>query len=945
MISPSEGRVPLVTVVMPAYNHERYVVEAIESVRSQSFPDWALVVIDDGSSDETLRVVREHVALVADDRIRVRTQSNRGAHATLNAGLGAAKSRYLAILNSDDRYAPDRLEQLVAVGEAAGGEIFVTTGVRLIDAEGEPHADHHWWRQMYDEIVQRWVSLRSHPDHPDVQTLLWGNFTVTTSNFFMSRSLWEAAGPFRPMRYVHDWEYALRVASSQPGAFRFLHDRASLDYRLHGRNTILGGALKNHVEASHMLRAFQKRWAGEGHLLTAAAIDRLHYLERFARHEHTRQLLERSRAGWVEQVDAQKAQREAERLQWQDEKARFEAMFDRRMRASRSWRITRPLRQAASIAREVRAATASIATSLRRTAAGILGRPDSGRGYREWLAAEAVMLASLRERAERIVEGLDARPLVSIVMPVHDTPPDFLRAAVFSVQAQWYPNWELCVCDDASTRADTIAVLASLERSDPKIRVTRRQAPGHVAVATNEAIGMARGDFVVFLDHDDEIAPHALLRLVQEHGARPELDFIYSDEDKIDPGGRRCLPLFKPGWSPALLWSQNYVGHLMFVRRSLLIDLGGLRPGTDGSQDHDLVLRLAHAGAKVAHLAEVLYHWRMHPGSTSSNRDAKPYAVAAAKEAVARHLQARYGPLFERVDEGEHAFVYVPRFRAPADTLVSIVIPTRDHAQMLSECIESIRDRTVSARFEIVVLDNGSREPQTRELFDRLRSDSGVRIVDADMPFNWSRLNNVGRRHARGQVLVFLNNDTLVISPDWLLRLAQHALLPDVATVGPMLLYPDGSIQHAGVVVGMGGWADHVFKGAAVAHYPSPFVSSAVSRNVLANTGACVAIEAKKFDQLGGFDEGFQVCGSDVDLGIRAHRAGLQNIYLPQVRLYHLESKTRTAHIPPGDFERSASRYAPYRLEGDPFFNPNLDPGSVTPAPRFPERALRALSA
>ncbi len=927
--SSRADHVPLVTVVMPAYNHARYVVEAIESVCSQTFEDWTLVVIDDGSTDETLRVVREHAAAVSDSRISVRTQSNAGSHATLNAGLNGARSRYLAILNSDDRYAPDRLEQLIGLGESEGSEIFITTGVRLIDADGAPVDGGHWWQRMYEENVQRWTSLRSHPDNPDVQALLWGNFTVTTSNFFMSRAVWERTGAFRPLRYVPDWDYVLRVASSNPAAFRFIPRQTSLDYRLHGSNTILGGALKNHVEASHVLRAFQKRWVSEGHLLTAAAIDRLHYLDRFARHEHTRQLLERNQAGWVEQLSAERARR--------DEPARL-------MRESRSWRLTRPLRWAAGIARDVRGALATTTGGIRRLTPGSLRRSASASGYHEWLEAESAMLAALREKAELIVCGLDATPLVSILMPVHDTPPDFLRAAVSSVQAQWYPNWELCVCDDASTRADTRAALESVERSNPKIRLSRREQPGHVALATNDALGMARGDFVVFLDHDDELAPHALLRLVQEHRARPELDFIYSDEDKIDASGRRCLPLFKPGWSPALLWSQNYVGHLMFVRRSLLLELGGLRPGTQGSQDHDLVLRLAETRARIAHLPEVLYHWRMHPGSTSSNRDSKPYASVAAKEAVARHLAVRYGPRFVGVDDGEHPFVYLPRFKAPADTLVSIVIPTRDHAAMLAECIDSIRRLTVSARFEIVVLDNGSREPRTRELFDALRADSRVRIVQADIPFNWSRLNNIGRQHALGQVLVFLNNDTLVISPDWLLRLSQHALLPDVATVGPMLLYPDGTIQHAGVVVGMGGWADHVFKGGAVVHFPSPFISSMVSRNVLANTGACVAIETAKFDQLGGFDEGFQICGSDVDLGIRAHRAGLQNIFLPQVRLHHLESKTRTAQIPTGDFERSAASYAPYRLEGDPYFNPNLDANLVTPTAKYPARALRALS-
>jgi GT2 family glycosyltransferase len=276
--------------------------------------------------------------------------------------------------------------------------------------------------------------------------------------------------------------------------------------------------------------------------------------------------------------------------------------------------------------------------------------------------------------------------------------------------------------------------------------------------------------------------------------------------------------------------------------------------------------------------------------------------------------------------------------------LVSIVIPTRDKADLLKACIRSIREKTQNSLYEIIVLDNGSTEEATNSLFKELVLDERIRIVLANIPFNWSRLNNIGRRHARGNVLVFLNNDTLVISPDWLQRLSEYALLPDVATVGPMLLYPDNTIQHAGVVVGMGGWADHVFKGEAAHHYPSPYISNMLPRNVLANTGACVAVATERFDQLGEFDESFEICGSDVELGIRAHKRGYQNIYLPTAKLYHLESKTRSAHVPAGDFEQSALKYAPYRLEGDPFFNPNLDLNCPTPCPLFPEPAPAANS-
>ena len=930
-ISPEDAdSVALVTVILPAYNHAKYVVEAMDSVRAQTFTRWELIVIDDGSTDDTWAVLQAYAAQHGDPRIRLLTQANAGSHATLNRGLAMARTPYLAILNSDDRYAPERLQRLVDTAQAAADEVFIVTGLRLIDGDGNFFPESYWWNAMYGDILQRWRAAQSSGVNPALQTLLWGNFTVSTSNFFMSRTLWQRLGPFKRLRYVPDWDYALRVAMEQPRAFQFLHDQALLEYRLHGRNTILGGALRNHAEAYHVLRTYQKKWAAAGQALPEHALDRLHYLARFIRHEHARQQLERQKLGWLEQVDALRLELDSARTaaaQWH--------ATAQGMQASRSWRLTVPLRKLAQVLRACRTGPRAVVRKL----AARWRRAQSGgvkTAYGQWLKAEASQLQGLHARAGMLINELPRRPLISIVMPVHDTPPHFLQAAVDSVQGQWYGHWELCICDDASSRADTRQRLQTLQDQSDKIKVTRRETAGHIVHATNDALALAQGEFVVFLDHDDVLAPQALLRLAQAINAPSAPDFIYSDEDKLDEQGRRCLPLFKPQWSPTLQWAQNYVGHIMCVRRAWLERLGGLLEGSQGSQDHDLVLRLAAQGAKIEHIPEVLYHWRIHAASTSASPQSKPYAHLAGRQAVARHLASRYGEQFDRVDDGDHAFVYQPRFRVPAGTVASIIIPTRDKADLLDACIQSIHRHTTGIAYEILVLDNGSTEPETQACFQRLTQDARVRVIAADIPFNWSRLNNIGRSHARGQVLVFLNNDTEIITPDWLVRLVEYALLPDVATVGALLLYPDRTIQHAGVVVGMGGWADHVFKGEPVQHYPTPFVSSVVPRNVLANTGACVAVATARFDALGGFDEAFEICGSDVELGIRAHKQGLLNVYLPAARLLHLESKTRSPHVPEVDFQQSALKYAPYRLEGDPFYNPNLDLSASTPRPRVP---------
>ncbi|UCE31983.1 MAG: glycosyltransferase, partial [Burkholderiales bacterium] len=824
--------------------------------------------------------------------------------------------------------------------------------------------------------------------------------------------------------------YALRAAIRKPGAFVFLHDRPLLEYRMHGANTILSGALRNHVEAAHVLRRAIAARHGAG---LRRPLARVRLLDRFVRkrmvweREQARNELavaaERERAvhgverdrlqaevgalraietALREQEAALRAQavelraqeqalrthRDALQAELERTHARLRTALEAevelaRVYASVSWEVTAPLRWAARklgqmplTARLLRGARRRAARIVRRYrpaqlppglraeaggagtgdpggqgtggpgAAGARGR-GSGAGarlsrhctpeYAMWLAAEEAALAGLIARAPQLVEAVAAPPKLSVLLPVHDTDPAMLEAAIDSVFAQAWPHWELCIVDDASTRAETVAVLARAAERSPQVRLATRTENGHIAVASNDALGLAGGEFVLLLDHDDLLAPHALLRMAQAIAAQPDADLLYSDEDKLDEHGLRCLPFFKPDWSPALALVQSYVGHLLCARRSLVEAVGGFRAGFEGSQDFDLVLRLSERARRIVHLPEVLYHWRMHAASTAAGTGAKPYAHEAGRRAVAEHLARRYPEPFDRVDDADHTFVYVPRFKLPADTLVSIVIPTRDRLELLAPCVDSILARSSWQRLEILILDNGSREPAT---LDWLRSgparDARIRVVAADMPFNWSRLNNLGAREARGQVLVFLNNDTEVVTPDWIERLAGWALLPDVGTVGARLHYPDGTIQHAGVVVGIGGWADHVFKGQRPEHWPSPYVSSLIDRNVTAVTGACMAVARAHFEALDGFDEAFEICGSDVDIGLRAHRQGLQNVYVAEAVLLHHESKTRGARVPENDFRQSELKYAPYRTEGDPFFNRNLSYQTPRPEPRYP---------
>jgi GT2 family glycosyltransferase len=531
---------------------------------------------------------------------------------------------------------------------------------------------------------------------------------------------------------------------------------------------------------------------------------------------------------------------------------------------------------------------------------------------------------------EPTVEVVAQGSLISVVMPTCDTPESFLREVIESVRAQSYVSWELCICDDASTLGHVKKMLADFASADQRIRVTYRQDRGGIASATNDALKLATGTYVAFLDHDDLLHFEALASAAATF-LRTDADIVYTDHDCITEEGTRRLPYFKPDWSLDLFLSQMYLGHLVIFRRELVAKLGGLRPEMDGSQDYDLVLRCLTEGAKIAHVPRVLYHWRQHSGSTSANADAKPYAHHAGRSAIQSYLD-RVRPGAQAKD-GAFTFCYDVHYNLDlAKPLVSIIIPTRDRIDLLDVCLQSLQQFTSYKNFEILVVDNGSIEPQTAQWFAKMSTLPNFRVLPADMPFNWSALNNLAAREARGEVLLFLNNDTEIFEADWLERLVDNALRPEVGVCGPLLLYSDKTIQHAGVVVGMGGWADHVFKGLPASHMQNYFTSPVLRRNVLAVTGACLAIEKSKFEAIGGFDESFLICGSDVEICLRAYHSGLLNVYIPESRLIHHESKSRDPHdIAESDFIRSEEAYHPYRTGGDPYFNPNLDPMSCIP--------------
>ncbi|MCR5609792.1 MAG: glycosyltransferase family 2 protein [Lachnospiraceae bacterium] len=515
----------------------------------------------------------------------------------------------------------------------------------------------------------------------------------------------------------------------------------------------------------------------------------------------------------------------------------------------------------------------------------------------------------------------------SVLVPLYNTEVKYLKEMIDSVVSQTYTNWELCLADGSTEgHEDVQKVCEEYAWNDKRIKYQKLEENLGISENTNTCAKMATGEYIVLFDHDDLMNCMALYENARAIQA-VDADVLYSDEDHVTETGEHVSPLFKPDWSRDLLYSQMYVCHLFVFKRALFEKIGGFRKEFDGSQDYDLMLRFSEETERIVHIPKLLYSWRETQTSTAKNADSKPYAHFAGLNALNDHLKRRYGDI-AHAEQSEYTFVFEARFDLMSEDIkVSIIMPMKDHYELSKNCIDSILAKTKHQNYEIIILNNNSEKEETFKWFEEVvKQDSRIKVVDASFEFNWSKLNNFGMKQASGDVYVFLNNDIEVISEDWLDRLGENALRDDIGVVGPLLLFEDNTIQHAGIVVGIGGWADHVFRGQEPVHYGSPYISPMLNRNVSAVTGACMVISKKTIEKIGGFDESFLVCGSDVEICLRAYYKGLNNIYDARTRLYHLESKSRDASkVPEVDFKRSYECYTPFRENGDPFYNLNLD--------------------
>ncbi|MFO0810639.1 MAG: glycosyltransferase [Gemmataceae bacterium] len=542
--------------------------------------------------------------------------------------------------------------------------------------------------------------------------------------------------------------------------------------------------------------------------------------------------------------------------------------------------------------------------------------PD--KAYEQWMAKRALTDADRAAQKAWALEA-DNAPTISILMPTYNTPEHFLRAAVESVLRQTYPHWELCVADDGSPEPHVRAVLEEYAAADDRIKLAPPGRRGGIAATTNAALELASGQYVALLDHDDEIAEHALYAMAKAIVADPAADMLYSDEDKMQPDGVRRAPFFKPDWSPTFFLGCMYTCHLGVYRTSLMRDLGGFRPEFDGAQDYDFVLRLTERTPNIVHVPDVLYHWRLVPGSTATSAAAKPEAHAAAQRALDEHL-ARTGRS-GRAEVGPSAGLNFVRFDVVGSPTVSIVIPSRCQydvktgESLVENCVDSVLRHTKRTP-EILVLDRNEMPPE----MERRLADRGVRRIAYAEPFNWSAVNNLAARHAAGDHLLFLNDDTEVTADDWLDAMLEFSQQPEVGAVGAKLVFPGGALQHVGVTV-LDGRPGHPFYGFPAKH-TGYFCRAVLPHDCAAVTGACLMTRRDVFKRVGGFDEAFPLNYNDVDYCLAVRRLGYRVVFTPHAKLVHHESVTK-----PGVFatELDAFRAKWGTIGLDPYYNPNLN--------------------
>ena len=878
----------LLSIVIPCFNDGQYLTEALACLDRIHGTNYEVIVVDDGSTDPgTLGILRS----LDRNKFILIGQSHKGPAAARNRGIKAAKGKYILPLDADNMIKPEYIYKSLGIMEE-------DQDIDIVYAD----------RQEFG-MVERTVRV---PDF-DINKMISGGYIDTCAVF--RKKVWEVCGGYdENMIGWEDWEFWL---SAYEEGFSFYHiDEPLFLYRIK-ENSVR----TQFFSAENWTKTLSYIYSKHTELINHTAAIMAGKIAQFEKNERM-----------TEEISKRLAEAEAKNKQYQggtyfvfDKIMKLLTVLARYpynmiMNRGLFGRFIDITLRSGLYAALLDAYGFLLLKDLHAEQAKQPVKRPSGITLYDSFIKDRTLSAEQIDEIKKEIEGFPYLPRISIIIPVFDIEPEILKRTVESAINQVYENLEICIAN-GSSNPEVKNLLDLYKEKDQRVKLLHMGKNLGISGNSNTALRLASGQFVAFLDHDDELMPDALFEAVKTLQYHPETDLIYTDEDKTDVKSSVYYePFFKPDWSPDLLLSMNYICHLLIMRKELVDRLNGFRPEFDGAQDYDLVLRATEISGNIRHIPKVLYHWRAVPSSVAGSLDAKPYCFDMGKKALEEAMKRRK---IKAEVTRDGAYSYRTRYLIESTGKVSIIIPTKDQKKLMEKCVSSILNRTIYNDYEIIIVDNGSSDISTANYLKSLLSEhDNIKVIEYLSDFNYSKINNLAAASASGKYLLFLNNDVEVINEDWLSALVEHAQRPEVGAVGCKLLYPDNTIQHAGVIFNERS-AGHAFY--KTLEKDSVFNLANVVRNYSAVTGACLMIRKDLFESIGGFDGSFWVTYGDVDICFTLRSLGYRIIYTPYCRLYHMESVSRGS----GDWiDDSRNYYQKWKImtrNGDPYYNPNLD--------------------
>ncbi|MBD2197616.1 MULTISPECIES: glycosyltransferase [Calothrix] len=894
---------PLISVIMTTYNHELYVGEAIESVLSQTYENIELIIVNDGSTDRTDDIIKKF----DDKRITYIYQKNQGTSSATNKAILASKGKYIALMSGDDICYTSKLEKQYNylsnfdIRVVFSWVDFINESSQLIDCP-------HFLEQLFN-----------HPNrarHEILRYLFFRGNYINAVTGLISKELLLETGLFNLASIqLQDFEMWLKLIKRDE---IYILPEPLVKYRVitQGKNlSNPSNSIRSDFEYQQIYRSIFDDVPKEFFKAAFADIIRNPQFSNRIDYELEKAFLYlQHNSSYVQIIGCEKLFK-----LFQDPDIVVQSTSKYNFSLVDLYKLTNQidfLNKKSSIENQE-----------------ILKQQEKE------LVKYNLIINHFDYEIKRNLNFLSAnthslkyKPIFSIIFPVYNTPSTYLRDAIESVLDQIYPYWELCIADDASTEAHVRKILGEYAQKDSRIKVVFRDKNGHISRTSNSAIEIATGEFIALFDHDDLLTSDALYEVALLLNQHPDADMIYSDEDKVNDHNQFLYPTYKPDWCPDSFFSRMYTCHLGVYRRSLVNKIGGFRVGYEGSQDYDLVLRFTEETKKIFHIPKVLYHWRLHAGSTSASTTAKSYAYEAAIKALTDALQRRgeKGVVLQDANIPGH---YHVRYEIEDYKLVSIIILTQDFCSNLNQCLESIFAETLYPNYEVIVIQTGNITSTTEESIQhwQVQQPGKFKHYLHQIPFNYSVLNNYAVKKSQGDYLLFLNNDTQIIQGDWLNAMVEQVQRESIGAVGTLLTYPNNSIQHVGSVLGLGKIANHIYKGLTRIAEDHAVTNILLINNISIVTGACLMCRREVFDTISGFDEALPIHYNDVDLCLKIKSHGYHNIYIPHVRLIHQELKSWQEQISQEEllqleaaaFKLMQDRWG-IKLNSDPCFSPHL---------------------